>query len=132
MRSRWSRSWRSISSAAAGPSPCGDAVVGALQRGDGHVGELLGDGVDVVAAAGAEPPRDPVAHAEHAERGDPGVDRAELGPRRRPPRPRPDHGLEHGAAAVARRASGQLGGELGLGADQQPEPRGLGRLPDDD
>ena len=66
-------SWRS---AAAGPLPVGGAVVGPLQRGDGHVGELVGDGVDAV-AAGPEPPGDPVAHADHAQRGDPGVDRPE-------------------------------------------------------
>ena len=56
-----------------GPLVVGDPVASPLQRGDGHVRQLVGDGVGAV-AVGPEPSGDPVPHADHAQRGDPGVD----------------------------------------------------------
>src|SRR5215469_9385791 len=51
----------------------GGTAVRPLHRRDGHVGQLIGDGVGVV-AVWPEPAGDPVAHADHGQRGDPGVD----------------------------------------------------------
>src|SRR5258708_37734320 len=61
------------------PLAAGGAVVGPLQCSDGHVGQLVADGVGTV-AAGPEPPGDAVAHADHGQRGDPRADAPEPGP----------------------------------------------------
>jgi len=111
-----------------GPLAVRGAVIGSLHRGDGHVGELVGDGIDAVAPR-PEPPGDPVAHADHAQRRDPGVHRPE------PAGAYPvldDAGdrLQHGAAAGVVGAR-QGRGQVGLGADEQAEPLGLGGDPDD-
>src|SRR5258708_4193445 len=109
------------------PLAAGGAVVGPLQCSDGHVGQLVADGVGTV-AAGPEPPGDPVAHADHGQRGDPGVDGPE------PARAYPllddtGDGLQDGPAAGVVGVRG-FRREFRLGADEQEATPWLGRLPD--
>src|SRR5215472_11162622 len=106
-----------------GPVAVGGTVAGVLHRGEGHVGQLAGDGAGVV-AAGLEPAGDPVAHADYGQRCDPGVGGPELASAY-PVLDDAGDGFQYGPAAGVV-GGGQFRGQVGLRADEQPEPFGLG------